>query len=192
MSHFFALLARMRHIRRWGLMVNAYPENLAEHSLQTAVFAHALAVLRREVFGGQADPDAVAAAALFHDAPEILTGDLPTPVKYFTPELRGAYAQAERCAADTLLSLLPEDLRAVYAPLFAPADQPPEVQELVHAADKLAALAKCREELSAGNQEFADAAEHQRNALREMNLPEADYFLEHFMPSFGLTLDKLR
>ena len=189
MNHFFAYINRMRFIQRWSLMRNSYTENIQEHSHQTAVLAHALAVIRNEFFGGQVDAGAVAAAALYHDAGEILTGDMPTPIKYFNPEIREAYRKVEEVADEKLLDMLPPELRPIYEDILRPAD--PEVEELVKAADKLSAHIKCLEELKAGNTEFKQAAEQTRYALDDMELPELDYFLENFLPSFKLTLDEL-
>lgn len=188
--HFFALLSRMRYINRWGLMRNTFEENIQEHSHMVAVLAHALAVIRREVFGGQADPGQAALLALYHDAPEILTGDLPTPVKYYNPEIQAAYKQVEKVSAQKLLSLLPQELRAAYEPLLN--EEEGELQILVKAADKLAAYIKCVEELKAGNGEFQQAARQTREALEASPLPEVHYFMEQFLPGFGLTLDELQ
>ncbi len=190
-EHFFAYLARMKYIGRWGLMRSTIPENLQEHSHMTAVLAHALAVIRRDVLGGDADPDAAAVAALFHDAPEILTGDLPTPVKYHSPEIRAAYRRVEEQSAQTLLSMLPESMRPTYE-LWLREEYDPELRALVKAADKLSAYLKCAEELRAGNGEFRRAAEQTLDALRAMELPEVEYFMDHFLPGFGLTLDELQ
>ena len=191
MSHnFFPMIARMRYINRWGLMRNTQPENIQEHSHMVAVLAHALAVIRREVFGKPADPGLAAAAALFHDAPEILTGDLPTPVKYYNPEIRDAYKQVEAFSAQKLLGMLPEHLRPAYEPLMSE-DYDPSTRELVKAADKLSAYLKCVEEVKAGNNEFRQAAEQTRQALEASDLPEVAYFMEHFLPRFSLTLDEL-
>ena len=189
--NFFAFISRMRYISRWGLMRNTFRENIQEHSHMVAVIAHALAVIRRDVYGGEIDPGLAAAAALYHDAPEILTGDLPTPVKYYNPEIRDAYKQVEEISAQKLLSMLPEDLRPAYAPLLRE-DCGAEIQAVVKAADKLSAYIKCVEELKAGNAEFKQAAEQTLEALRGYGLPELDYFLEHFLPAFGLTLDELQ
>lgn len=155
-----------------------------------AVLAHALGLIRRDVFHRPCDPDACAAAALFHDATEIFTGDLPTPIKYYSPGIRSAYHQVEEVAADKLLETLPEELRGSYAPLLR--EEYGEARELVKAADKLAAYLKCLEELESGNREFADAAGETLQALRALELPEADWFLEHFAGAFGLTLDGLQ
>ena len=192
MSHsFFAYIARMRYIGRWGLMRNTDPENVQEHSHMVAVLAHALAVIRRDVFGRPADPGLAAAAALYHDAPEILTGDLPTPIKYYNPEIRDAYREVEQFSAGRLLDMLPEELRPAFDPLLRE-DYDPETRALVKAADKLSAHIKCVEELKAGNSEFRQAAEQTLEALKGYGLPELDYFMERFLPAFGLTLDELR
>ena len=187
---FFATIARMKYIGRWGLMRNTVPENIQEHSHMVAVLAHALAVIRRDRFGGTADPGRVAAVALYHDAPEIFTGDLPTPVKYANDAIRDAYKAVEQGAADRLLAMLPEELRPAYSPLLSETD--PEVLSLVKAADKLSAYLKCVEELKAGNAEFSSAAKQTRAALESYGQPELDYFMEHFLPAFSLTLDELQ
>ena len=188
--HFFALISRMRYIGRWGLMRNTFRENIQEHSHMVAVLAHALAVIRRDVLGKQADPGLAAAAALYHDAPEILTGDLPTPIKYYSPDIRDAYKQVEKVSADKLAAMLPEELRPAFAPLLRE-DYDPDTRALVKAADKLSAYIKCVEELKAGNAEFRQAAEQTMEALKGYGLPEVDYFMERFLPAFGLTLDEL-
>ena len=189
-SHFFAYISRMRFIQRWALMRNTAPENVQEHSHQVAVLAHALAVIRNEKFGGSIDPGQVAVAALYHDASEILTGDMPTPIKYDNPAIQHAYKEVETVAEQELLHMLPEELQSVYAPILTPAD--PEVERLVKAADKLSAYIKCVEELKAGNTEFREAAAQTRKALEGYGLPEVGYFLETFMDSFSLTLDELK
>ena len=185
-NSFFALISRMRYIGRWGLMRSTIAENIQEHSHMVAVLAHALAVIRRDVFGGDCDPNACAAEALFHDASEILTGDMPTPIKYNNPEIIGAYKELERRAGQKLLESLPEELAASYRPLLAPEAEHP----LVKAADKLSAYIKCVEERKAGNVEFARAEIQTLRALKAMELPEVDYFLTRFMPAFELTLDE--
>ena len=187
---FFAYLSRMRYISRWGLMRNTFQENIQEHSHMVAVLAHALAVIRRDVLGKQADPGLAAAAALYHDAPEILTGDLPTPIKYYSPDIRDAYKQVEKVSADKLAAMLPQELRPAFAPLLRE-DYDPDTRALVKAADKLSAYIKCVEELKAGNAEFRQAAEQTLEALKGYGLPEVDYFMERFLPAFGLTLDEL-
>lgn len=156
-----------------------------------AVLAHALAVIRRDVFHQDADPEGAATAALYHDAPEIFTGDLPTPVKYYNPEIRTAYREVESVSAGKLLAMLPEELRGAYEHLLHE-DYDEGTKTLVKAADKLSAHIKCLEELKAGNREFQQAAEQTRTAVEAMGLPEAGYFMEHFLPAFGLTLDELQ
>ena len=187
---FFAYLSRMRYISRWGLMRNTFQENIQEHSHMVAVLAHALAVIRRDVLGREADPGLAAAAALYHDAPEILTGDLPTPIKYYSPDIRDAYKRVEEVSADKLAAMLPEELRDAFTPLLRE-DYDPDTRALVKAADKLSAYIKCVEELKAGNAEFRQAAEQTLEALKGYGLPEVDYFMERFLLAFGLTLDEL-
>ena len=191
MRHFFAYINRMRFIQRWALMRNSYSENIQEHSHQVAVLAHALALIRRDILHLPGpDPDQCAVAALYHDASEILTGDMPTPIKYDNPAIRKAYKEVEAVAEEKLLHMLPEEFQPVYAPVLTVTD--PETERLVKAADKLSAYIKCVEELKAGNSEFRDAAAQTRAALEEYELPEVAYFLETFMPSFFLTLDQLK
>ena len=189
-SNFFALISRMRYIARWGLMRNALPENIQEHSHMVAVLAHALALIRTRVYGIPTDANAVAVAALYHDATEILTGDMPTPIKYYNPEIRDAYRKVETVAGDKLLSMLPEDMRPDYQALFFPGDGFSEEQRIVKAADKLSALIKCVEEKRQGNREFEQARRSTEEAIRAMRLPAADCFLEEFLPAFELTLDE--
>ncbi|MGN0964490.1 MAG: 5'-deoxynucleotidase [Dysosmobacter sp.] len=189
-SHFFAYISRMRFIQRWALMRNTAPENVQEHSHQAAVLAHALAVIRNEKFGGHVDPGRVAVAALYHDASEILTGDMPTPVKYGNPAIRDAYKQVEAVANERLVSMLPEELQATYRDALNEYDD--ETRALVKAADKLSAYIKCVEEVKAGNGEFREAAAQTRRALEAYDLPEVGYFLDTFMDSFALTLDELK
>ncbi|MGN8889663.1 5'-deoxynucleotidase [Dysosmobacter sp. HCP28S3_G4] len=189
-SHFFAYISRMRFIQRWALMRNTAPENVQEHSHQAAVLAHALAVIRNEKFGGHVDPGRVAVAALYHDASEILTGDMPTPVKYGNPTIRDAYKQVEAVANERLVSMLPEELQATYRDALNEYDD--ETRALVKAADKLSAYIKCVEEVKAGNGEFREAAAQTRKALEAYDLPEVGYFLDTFMDSFALTLDELK
>ncbi len=188
--NFFALISRMKHVFRWGLMRNSLSDNLAEHSHMTAVLAHALGVIRRDVFGEDCDPNLLAAAALYHDASELLTGDLPTPIKYADPTLTKSYKAMERDAAKRLAGYLPEAMRPAYAPLLCE-QLPPRELELLKAADKLAAHIKCLEELRAGNGEFRRAEEQTRQAVDKLGLKEVDYFRKNFMPSFGLTLDEI-
>lgn len=187
--HFFAYMSRMRFIQRWALMRNSFSENVQEHSHTVAILAHALAVIRNRYFDGDVDEGRVAVAALYHDAPEILTGDMPTPIKYHNPAIRDAYRQVEQVAEEKLLDMLPEDLRPGYRAALSPAAE--AVQTIVRAADKLSAYIKCVEELKAGNDEFKKAAQQTMAALEAMELPELTYFMEHFLPSYRLTLDEL-
>ena len=187
--HFYPMIARMRYIDRWGLMRNTQVENIQEHSHMVAVLAHALAVIQNKYFGGQVDPGAVAVAALYHDASEIITGDMPTPIKYDNPEIRAAYQAVESVAEQKLLSMLPEDLRGEYEEIITIPD--PEIKTLVKAADKLSAYLKCVEELKAGNLEFKKAKEQTYQALCTSPIPALSYFMEHFLAGFELTLDEL-
>ena len=188
-NHFYAYISRMRCVKRWALMRNTEEENIQEHSHMVAVLAHALALIRTRVFGLPADANAVAVAALYHDATEILTGDMPTPIKYYNPEIRDAYRKVEAVASDKLLFMLPDELRADYEPIIKIEDE--TTKKLVKAADKLSAYIKCVEELKAGNMEFKKAAEQTRRALNEMHMPELDYFMVNCMESFSMTLDEL-
>ena len=191
MSHsFFAYIFRMRYIARWALMRNTRTENVQEHSYEVAVLAHALAVIGRDVFHKELDPAGIAAAALFHDAPEIITGDMPTPIKYYNPELKTAYNRVESVAQDKLLSMLPPELVPAYEPLVRESDE--GVRRYVKAADKLSAYIKCVEELKAGNTEFKKAAGQTMAALKGMGMEELDWFMERFLPAFALTLDELQ
>lgn len=191
MQHkFFALISRMRYIGRWGLMRNTFHENIQEHSHMVAVLAHGLALIDRDILGNPRDPDRCATAALFHDASEILTGDLPTPIKYYNPEIRNAYKQVEAVSCEKLLELLPEQLQTSYRPLLLESD--PEVARIVKAADKLSAYIKCVEELKAGNMEFEDAEKQTLLSLQQMQLPCLEYFMDHFLDGFRLTLDELK
>ncbi len=186
-NHFYAVISRMKNIDRWGLMRNTRSENLSEHSLETAQIAHALALIGNRRLGKQIDPGAVAVAAMYHDTTEILTGDLPTPVKYYNHEIKDAYKQIEKAAQTRLLDLLPDDLHEDFQAIYEP-EEP--VTRLVKAADKLSALIKCTEELNMGNREFAVAEQATRKAIRDLHCEEADIFLEEFMPGFSLSLDE--
>ena len=189
-NEFYALLGRMRYITRWGLMRNTFSENIQEHSHQVAVLAHALALIRREILGLPGpDPDRCAVAALYHDVSEILTGDLPTPIKYYNPDIKEAYKQVEHIAGNRLHQMLPPQLRECYAPLVLESDE--EVLPIVKAADKLSAHIKCLEEQKAGNTEFDSAARQTRQALEQAELPELSWFLEHCLEPFTLNLDQL-
>jgi 5'-deoxynucleotidase len=189
--HFFAFLSRMKYINRWGLMRNTQTENIAEHSLQVAMIAHGLAVIANRLFGGRLDEGRAAVLALYHDSGEIITGDMPTPVKYFNPALREAYKGVEETSKGKILSMLPPELKEPYEKILLPAEGDGHLERLVRAADKISAYIKCVEELRAGNREFGKAAESTLRSIRESPLPEVDYFMEHFMGSFSLTLDEL-
>ena len=189
-GHFFAILSRMKYITRWALMRNTRQENLCEHTQDVAVLAHGLAVLQNRRFGGSVDAGRCVLLALYHDAPEILTGDLPTPVKYANPAIRDAYCQVEDVSANKLLSMLPEDMRPEYREFFFPGEDLAEERRIVKAADKLSALIKCVEEQGQGTREFDQARRSTEAAIRAMHLPAADCFLDEFLPAFELTLDE--
>ena len=189
-NEFYALLGRMRYITRWGLMRNTFSENIQEHSHQVAVLAHALALIRRDILQLPGpDPDKCAVAALYHDASEILTGDLPTPIKYYNSDIKNAYKQVERVAGERLLAMLPAELVDCYAPMVLEDD--PETTPIVKAADKLSAHIKCLEEQKAGNTEFDTAARQTWEAMKQANMPELDWFLDHCLAPFALNLDQL-
>lgn len=189
-SSFYAMLARMKYIHRWALMRNTRQETVWEHSYDVVVLAHALAELTNRRFGGQVDVERCVLLAAYHDAPEIFTGDMPTPVKYDNEDIRRAYRQVEALSAERLLTMLPADLQEAYRPLLCPDNDYAEERRLVKAADKLSALLKCVEELTQGNREFAAARRSLEQAVREMRLPAADCFLDEFLPAFELTLDE--
>ena len=189
-NEFFALMGRMRYITRWGLMRNTFSENLTEHSYMTAVLAHALALIRRDILKLEGpDPDRCAVAALYHDASEILTGDLPTPIKYYNPDIKAAYKQVERIAGNRVLDMLPQELRASYEHDVLEDDR--EVKPIVKAADKLSAHIKCLEEQKAGNTEFDSAARQTWESMKAMDMPELEWFLEHCLGAFAMNLDQL-
>jgi len=189
-NEFYALMGRMRYITRWGLMRNTFSENISEHSHMTAVLAHALALIRRDILQlPTPDPDRCAVAALYHDASEILTGDLPTPIKYYNPDIKEAYKQVERIAGNRLLDMLPPQLRASYEHLVLEDEE--DVLPFVKAADKLCAHIKCLEEQKAGNTEFDTAAKQTWESMKEMARPELDWFLENCLGAFALNLDQL-
>ena len=189
-NEFYALLGRMRYITRWGLMRNTFSENIQEHSHQVAVLAHALALIRRNILKLEGpDPDRCAVAALYHDASEILTGDMPTPIKYYNPHIKDAYKQVERIAGERLLEMVPPELRDSYAHLVLEDDA--QVEPIVKAADKLSAYIKCVEEQKAGNTEFDSAARTILGALEDLNLPELNWFMEKCLPAYSLNLDQL-
>jgi 5'-deoxynucleotidase len=191
MSHFFAYLSRMKFIKRWGLMHNTYSENVQEHSLRVAQIAHALAIIRNRRFGGAVSPERVAVLALYHDASEVLTGDLPSPIKYFNPDIQKAYHDIEASAASRLVAMLPGELQSDYRTVIAPMEADAHLLPLVKAADKLCAYIKCLEEMAAGNKEFSKAEQTLSKTVAAIDLPEVEYFLEEFVPSFRLTLDEL-
>ena len=187
--HFFAYVSRLRYIRRWGLMRSVMPENDAEHSLQVAMIAHAIAIMGRDNYGRQVNPEHVLALGVYHDVSEVITGDMPTPVKYQTDELRKSYKDVERMANERLLSMLPEGLRGAYAPyLTAPADYD---RQVVKAADSISAYLKCLEEKRAGNREFDSAGASIKESLMQIELPEVQDFIREFIPSIELSLDEL-
>lgn len=188
-NQFFAMLSRMKYINRWGLMRNTLKENISEHSLDVAIIAHALAVLHNTRFDGHVDAERVAVLGMFHDVTEILTGDMPTPVKYYNPQIQAAYKQVERVAGSRLLQMLPEDLRSAYRPLLEEQENSLE-QRFVKAADKISAVIKCMEECRMGNSEFETARRTLLDAVTAMRLPEADCFIQEFLPSYSLTLDE--
>ncbi len=189
-NEFYALLGRMRYITRWGLMRNTFSENIQEHSHQVAVLAHALALIRRDILKLDGpDPDKCAVAALYHDASEILTGDLPTPIKYYNPEIKTAYKQVERVAGERLLTMLPEALRDSYRAYVLEDDE--DITPIVKAADKLSAYIKCVEEQKAGNTEFDSAETATLKAMAEMNRPELTWFIENCLDPYRKNLDQL-
>lgn len=190
-NQFFAMIARMKYIDRWALMRNTESESLSQHSFEVAVIAHALACISNERLHTELDPEHAAVLSLFHDSAEILTGDMPTPVKYYSEEIRGAYAKVEEVATERLLGMLPEDLRTDYVPVLEYETREPEMKVLVKAADKLSALIKCIEEEKAGNKEFSEAKISTQLAIKEMHYEPAEIFLSEFIPSYTLTLDQL-
>ena len=187
---FYALMGRMRNITRWSLMRNTFSENIQEHSHQVAMLAHALALIRREILHLDGpDPDKCAVAALYHDATETLTGDLPTPIKYYNPQLKAAYKQVEQVAGQRLLEMLPPELAPYYSPLVL--EHEADVKAIVKAADKLSAYIKCVEEQKAGNSEFESAAIQTMASMQEMHREELDWFIRECLPAFSLNLDQL-
>ncbi|MBR4910569.1 MAG: 5'-deoxynucleotidase [Clostridia bacterium] len=188
-SHFYAILSRMKNIYRWGLMRNTRQENLSEHSLEVAFIAHALALIKKRRLGGAVDPDRVAVAAMFHDTGEIITGDLPTPIKYYNADIKSVYKDIESVAQNRLISLLPEDLRDDFLPLYFPDE---ETAKIIKAADKISALIKCIEETVSGNREFEAAKESTVKAIKDLGLPEAEIFMDEFMDSFYLPIDDMK
>ena len=189
-NEFYALMGRMRYITRWGLMRNTFSENIQEHSHQVAVLAHALALIRRDILHLEGpDPDKCAVGALYHDASEILTGDMPTPIKYYNPDIKVAYKEVEKIAGNRLLDMLPPQLRASYEHYVLEDDE--ALLPIIKAADKLSAYIKCVEEQKGGNTEFDSAADLTMQALKKMQLPELDWFIENCLPAFSLNIDQL-
>ena len=188
--HFFAMMSRMKYIFRWSLMRNTRTETVCEHTQEVTVIAHALALLHNKRFGGTVDVSRCVLLSIYHDVPEILTGDLPTPVKYNDAAIRDEYRRIERLSAERLLRQLPDDLEEEYRPLLLPDDANEEELRIVKAADKLSALVKCIEELNAGNHEFQKARLSTERAIRAMDLPAAACFMDEFLPSYKLTLDE--
>lgn len=188
--HFFAIMSRMKYINRWSLMNNTRLENISEHSLTVAIIAHALCVINNKKLGGSVDPERAAAIAMFHDCTEIITGDLPTPIKYSSKTLRKAYADIEQEASQQLLSTLPEYMREEYESLIVPKKEDPHLLRLVKAADKLSALIKCIEEEQMGNNEFKTAKYESMKFLQKLGLEEVDIFMKDFLPSYLLSLDE--
>ena len=189
-SKFFAVISRMKYINRWSLMRNTIAENISEHSLETAFIAHALALLRNKRFGGNVNAERCALLAMYHDAAEIITGDLPTPVKYYNKDIKSVYGEIENNANNQLLAYLPEDLESDYRSVFFPDNEDKELMQLVKAADKISALIKCVEERQMGNSDFASAEKSTLSAVHKLNIPEAEIFLQEFMPSYKLTIDE--
>ncbi|MCI7211024.1 MAG: 5'-deoxynucleotidase [Ruminococcus bromii] len=189
--HFYAMMSRMKYINRWGLMNNTKNENISEHSQQVAIIAHCLVLIHNKRFGGHLDAERAAVLAIFHDSTEIITGDMPTPIKYFNPQINEAYKKIENVAADKLISMLPEDFKEDFEEIIkANGEQDKELKKYVKAADKFSALIKCIEELRMGNDEFIKAKDTIEASLKNMNLPEAEVFEKEFLPSFSLALDE--
>ena len=190
-SKFYAYLSRLRWIKRWGLMRNAQAENVMEHSWEVATIAHALALIKNNYFDGNVDPQAIATAALYHDVSEVITGDLPTPIKYYSKQITAAYHEIEQESVQALINQLPEKLQPEYAQLIQEKQLPQSHREIIKAADNISAYLKCRIELNAGNQEFSMAAIEIEKKLSNQMLPEVNFFMQHFAPACGLTLDSL-
>jgi len=190
MNHFFAYLSRLKLINRWGLMRNTMQENDAEHSFQAALIAHGIALIGKERFGRDINPEHVLALAVYHDAHEVITGDMPTPIKYHNPRMKAEFHSLEESASDMLINMLPKDMQAAYAPYLKP-DESALEWRVVKAADKICAYIKCLEEQKAGNQEFDQAKKKIQSAIEAIDLPEVQAFYNEFLGSFTLTLDEL-
>lgn len=193
MNTFYAMLSRMKYINRWALMRNSYTENISEHSLEVSILSHAMVLIGNKRLGKHLDADRAAVIAMFHDTTEIITGDMPTPIKYLNKDIKGAFKDIEAQAAHKLINLLPEDLRPEYTNVFFPGSQPEDeyLCRIVKAADKLSAVIKCIEEEKMGNREFASACKTLKKSVKDMQLPEADIFISEFLPAYSLTLDEL-
>ena len=191
-NNFFAMISRMKYIERWALMRNTLNENICEHSLNVAMIAHCLGIINNIYFNGDINADRLAVMGMYHDATEIITGDMPTPVKYYSPVIRNAYKEVESVAKDELLTGIPEEMRDVYGPLLLDTEEEKELWQYVKAADKLSAYIKCIEEMRMGNKDFEKAYESIKTIIDEMEMPEVKYFVEKFMPAYMLTLDETR
>lgn len=189
-NHFYAMLSRMKYINRWGLMRNTRSENICEHSLEVAFIAHALGIINNEEFGGSINAERLAILGMYHDVTEIITGDMPTPVKYYNPLIRNAYKEVETVAKNELLEGLPDKMRTVYDNVLMETEEEAELWRYVKAADKISALIKCIEEKRTGNMDFTEAEQSTRKAVKDMHIREADYFLENFLPAYEKTLDE--
>lgn len=190
-NSFFAMMSRMKYIDRWALMRNSRTENISEHSLEVAMLAHCLAVIGNKRFGKELKEERITLLAMYHDSTEIITGDMPTPIKYYNREIRTAFKEVEKTAARHLLSMLPDDLREAYEHVFIEQEEDAYLWKLVKGADKLSALIKCMEERKAGNSEFLSAEKSLRKSLQEMELNEVESFMEDFLPAYEQTLDEL-
>lgn len=190
-KNFYAMVSRMKFIERWALMRNSRQENISEHSLEVSILAHALAVISRERLGNPLNVEQAALLGIYHDATEIITGDMPTPIKYYNETIQGAFKAVERAAADRLLAMLPGDIRKYYEDVFIPKEKDAYIWKLVKAADKLSALIKCVEESKAGNKEFVSAEKSIRKQLEDMDIKEVGIFMEEFLPAYCKTLDEL-
>jgi 5'-deoxynucleotidase len=190
-NHFLAYLYRLQHIERWSLMRSANPENVAEHSYHVALIAHALCSIAREIFNRDVNPDEAVSYALFHDATEVFTGDIPTPVKHHNPRILANFREIEALAAERLLANVPAELQEIYRPLLDRKPVNPELDKFLKAADLLDAYLKCISEMSAGNREFASARRQSEEKLQKLDMPEVEWFLQHLAPSFERTIDEL-
>lgn len=189
-NHFYAMLSRMKYINRWGLMRNTRDENLSEHSLEVAFVAHALGIINNEIFGGDINAERLAILGMYHDVTEIITGDMPTPIKYYSPYIRNAYKEVEHVAEEQMLSGLPINIRSRYKGVMLETEEEEKLWEYVKAADKISAYIKCIEEKKTGNVDFAEAEKTIYKAICDMKLPEVDYYMNEYIPAYMLTLDE--